>query len=118
MAVGGKHFYRTTRPFGLWGPLKIWLAPDVRKAMEREHFYDIAALPFALGWQITLFLLPMQLIIGAWQSFAVTFVIFVICLLGVHFLWYKQLPPARSREEEVGPSTGVSSSAAFPVEPA
>lgn len=97
-----EHFYRTTRPFGLWGPLKGILEPPARQAMEREHFYDIAALPFALGWQITLFLLPMQLIIGAWTSFFVTLAIFLVCLLGVHFLWYRHLPPARSRQEEVG----------------
>ncbi|HOW70540.1 MAG TPA: sodium:solute symporter [Phycisphaerae bacterium] len=97
-----EHFYRTTRPFGLWGPLKASLAPQVRTTMEREHFYDIAALPFALGWQVTLFLLPMQLLIGAWRSFGVTLLVFLVCLLGVHFLWYRQLPPARSRKEEVG----------------
>ena len=113
-----EHFYTTTRPFGLWGPLKACLEPNVRRAMEREHFYDIAALPFALGWQITLFLLPMQLIIMAWQSFAVTLVIFLVCLLGVHFLWYKHLPPARSREEEVGEVGKLRPPSAFPVESA
>lgn len=89
-----EHFYKTTRPFGIWGPLKKKLHPDTRKAMEREHFYDLAALPFALLWQITLFLLPMQFIIHAWRSFAVTLVIFAISLFGLLMLWYRNLPPA------------------------
>ena len=89
-----EHFYRTTRPFGLWGPLKHVLSPDVLKATKREHFYDILALPFALGWQITLFLLPMQAIIAQWYDFKITLIIFGVSLLGVYLFWYRQLPPA------------------------
>ena len=48
--------------------------------MTREHRNDLLALPFALGWQITLFLLPMQLIIRNWQGFRVAFAIFALCL--------------------------------------
>jgi len=92
-----EHFYKTTRPFGFWGPLKSKLHPDTRRAMEREHFYDLAALPFALMWQITLFLLPMQAIIRDWRSFAITLAIFLVSLGGMIRLWYKNLPPADKR---------------------
>lgn len=89
-----ERFYKTTRPFGIWGPLKKVLDPDVRKSMEREHFYDIVSVPFALLWQICLFLLPMQAIIGTWKPFAVTAALFVISLAALYFTWWKQLPPA------------------------
>jgi len=88
-----KRFYHTTRPFGLWGPLKKTLDPDVRRNMEREHFYDIVSVPFALLWQITLFLLPMQALIGTWKAFGVTFALFAASLVGLYFLWWRNLPP-------------------------
>ena len=87
-----RHFYRTTRPMGVWGPLKSALSGEEFTAMRREHFFDVAASPFALLWQICLFLLPMQLVIGAWRSAAVTAVLWLAGLIGLYFLWYRQLP--------------------------
>ncbi len=99
-----EHFYRVTRPFGLWGPLKAALSPDEQAATSREHFYDIAALPFALGWQVSMFLLPMQAVIGSWTSFMVTLPVFLFCLLALYFLWYRHLPPATEMAEPVSPA--------------
>ncbi|MHC4441203.1 MAG: sodium:solute symporter family transporter [Planctomycetota bacterium] len=96
------HFYRTTRPFGLWGPYKKRLNPDERKAVNSEHFYDIISLPIGLLWQVTLFLVPMQLIIRSWTSFWITLPIFVACQIALYFTWYKQLPPARDGVEKPG----------------
>lgn len=88
-----EHFYKTTRPFGLWGPLKRTLDPEMQVLTKREHFYDILAVPFTMGWQICLFMLPMLLIILAWNAFFVFLAIFVVCLLGMYLFWYRQLPP-------------------------
>jgi Na+/proline symporter len=94
-----EHFYRTTRPFGFWGHLKNTVSPEVRAEMVREHRNDLLALPFTLGWQITLFLLPMQLIVHTFKAFWITFVIFVICLTGMYFFWYRNLDSASPRSE-------------------
>ena len=99
-----EHFYKTTRPFGLWGPLKSCLNPKVREIMTREHRNDLIAIPFVLGWQVMLFLMPMLLIIRNFQAFWVALGIFVVCLLGMYKFWYKNLPPARegvATEEEI-----------------
>ncbi len=96
-----ERFYRKTRPFGLWGPLKSILSKDIRESMEREHRNDLLALPLALCWQATLFLLPMQMIIGAWRSFAVTLVIFLSSLIGLYFLWYRHLGSVDASNESV-----------------
>ena len=90
-----EHFYRTTRPFGFWGPLKGVLSPDMRRATRREHVFDVLSVPFALLWQITLFLLPMQLIIGTWRAAAVTAGLCLLGLCGIIVFWYRNLPPAR-----------------------
>jgi len=94
-----EHFYQTTRPFGWWGPLKDCLPADVRQRMKKEHFYDVLSLPFAIVWQVTLFLLPMQLIVRSWNAFFITLVIFAISLVGLYFFWYKKLPATNYEEE-------------------
>jgi Na+/proline symporter len=90
-----EHFYRTTRPFGIWGPLKAKLSSQVRAAVTREHRNDLIALPFTLGWQITLFLLPMLLLIGNYRALWPTLLVFLICLGGMYVFWYRNLPPAQ-----------------------
>lgn len=85
-------FYRITRPFGFWGPFRHALPDAERIAMEQEHRRDILCVPFALLWQVTMFILPMQAVIGAWSAFVPTFVLFAIGLTGMYFLWWRHLP--------------------------
>ena len=67
--------------------------------MKKEHLYDVISLPFAIVWQVTLFLLPMQLLIRSWDAFFVTLVIFLTSLLGLYQFWYKKLPESNYEEE-------------------
>jgi Na+/proline symporter len=87
------NFYKTTRPFGFWKPYKAMLDPETRKIMEREHRNDLISVPFTLGWQVTLLLLPMQLMIGTYKEFFITLSIFLFCITGMYFFWYRNLPP-------------------------
>jgi len=101
-------FYRITRPFGVWGPFRKALPPDQRAAMELEHRRDILCAPFALLWQVCMFLMPMQAVIGAWSGFAVSFVLFCVGLTGMYFLWFRHLPKENYFEpgEEAGVKLG------------
>jgi len=94
-----ENFYRKTRPFGLWGPFKGILSDEVREKMQREHRNDLLAVPFTLLWQVTLLLLPMQLVIHSFKAFGVTLVLFIIGLAGMYIFWYRNLPPADERDE-------------------
>ncbi|MDX1700756.1 MAG: hypothetical protein R3250_09070, partial [Melioribacteraceae bacterium] len=87
------NFYLTTRPFGFWKPLKANLDHQTKIEMEREHKNDLSAVPFNLVGQVLLFLMPMQLIIGTYQNFALSFIIFIICIIGMYYFWYSNLPP-------------------------
>ncbi len=89
-----RRFYVGTRPFGLWGPLKRELPDDVRAYTTREHRNDLLALPFALLWQICMFLTPMLLVIGAWAAAGTTAALMALGFAGVWFFWYRHLPPA------------------------
>lgn len=99
-----ENFYRTTRPFGLWGPLVGILPPPVREQMKKEHRRDIMALPFALSWQITLFLLPMQLLIKSYKTLAITLGIFLLSLLCLYMIWLRHLndTPADPAQVQTG----------------
>ncbi len=89
-----ENFYKTTRPFGLWGPLEKTLSSEMRTSMKREHINDLIALPFAMGWMISLFMMPMELMVRNFSAFGATLVVFLICLAGLYKFWYKNLPPA------------------------
>lgn len=94
-----ENYYKKIRPFGFWGDLKNTLTPDVRAAMKKEHFYDIISVPFSFGWLMTILLMPMQLMVKEFNAFWATFCVFAICMVGLYFFWYRQLPPAIKAEK-------------------
>jgi hypothetical protein len=98
-----ERFYRMTRPFGFWKELKARLDPDVRARMEREHRIDLLSLPIALVWQVSLYLLPMQLVIKAYTTFWPTFAVFAACSLYLYVVWYRSLPAAGTTDDRLLP---------------
>ena len=87
-----KNYYQKVRPFGFWGNLKYLFPENQQKKIKAENRNDLLALPFAFFWQVTILLLPMQLLIGAFKSFFVTLAILIISLLGLYKFWYTKLP--------------------------
>ena len=86
-----KNFYRTTRPFGWWRPLRGEFQGAERAAIDRENLTDIFTLPFALIWLVTMLLLPMQLVIKAYSAFFWTLPLFLFGLAGMYVFWWKPL---------------------------
>jgi Na+/proline symporter len=87
-----ENFYRTTRPFGFWKPLRDVVTADVAASMAREQKYDFLSLPFALAWQFTMLMLPMQLMIREWRAAGITGAVLAVSLAGLYVFWYKKLP--------------------------
>jgi len=87
-----ENFYKTTRPFGVWGHLKKRLLFNEQQAITKEHWNDLISIPFAFFWQVTLFMLPMLIIIRNVRAFWVAFSIFIISLAGMYLFWYRNLP--------------------------
>ncbi|MCP4709923.1 MAG: sodium:solute symporter [Planctomycetes bacterium] len=100
-----ENFYKITRPFGFWRPLKNVLSEDMQKTMKNEHTNDMIALPFAFIWIVSMFMLPILFIIKHWSAFSIDLIIFLISVAGLHKYWYKNLPPlpATTDESESGP---------------
>jgi Na+/proline symporter len=87
-----RKMYLETRPFGVWGHLKETLTPEQRALTTREHRQDLAALPFAMIWQTTLFLAPMLFIIHNWQGFAAAATLCVGSFAAIWLLWFRHQP--------------------------
>ena len=88
-----RNFYKTTRPFGWWGPLRKEIEPSLFAKWRTEHKNDISALPFVLVAQVTLFLMPMQIVIKTYDAFFMTLPIFLAAAVGVYWFWWRNLPP-------------------------
>jgi Na+/proline symporter len=89
-----EHFYKRTRPFGIWGKFKRLLPPDILAATKKEHFNDIISVPFTFGWMLTILLMPMQLMVKEYNAFWATFCIFAVCMIALYFFWYRHLATA------------------------
>lgn len=89
-----RNFFRTTRPFGLWGQMMRELPAAQQQALRKEHRTDILTVPFALLTQVTLFLMPMQIIIKTYSTFWRTLPLFLIGMTGLYFFWWRPLPAA------------------------
>ena len=92
-----RNFYRTTRPFGFWKEFKEELSEKRRRAIDNENRNDIIAVPFALVFQVTLFLIPMQIIIHSFGAFWKTLPFFLIGLAGLYWFWYRNLSSEYTR---------------------
>ncbi len=86
-----RHFYQTTWPFGLWKQLKNELPEHVAQQVTAEHRRDIAAVPFALTFQVMIFLAPMLLIIRNWSAFAICSAIAALAFLGLYKIWLRHI---------------------------
>ena len=87
-----KTFYMKTRPFGFWGHLKRQLPEEEQRKVTQEHVTDLAAVPLALTWQVTMFLAPMLFVIHNWSGFAVVLTLFLLSGAGLYWFWYRKQP--------------------------
>ncbi|MCK5453129.1 MAG: sodium:solute symporter [Calditrichia bacterium] len=84
-------FYKRTRPFGLWGPIRKQLAPDTLQKINQENRRDILSTFFAVPWQIVLFLTGMSIIFKRWDEFFWLALLLTFLSVGLYFNWYRHL---------------------------
>ncbi|MBO6102163.1 MAG: hypothetical protein J6P03_02785, partial [Opitutales bacterium] len=94
------YFYKKTRPFGFWGPVRKHLNDEQLGYIDGENRRDIAALPFAFLYQVTLFLFPMLIVIHERKVLYYVLAVFFISVVALYLLWYKNLRPDRKMELE------------------
>ena len=92
--------YLKTRPFGIWGHLKKTLSEEERVKVSREHRNDLLAVPFAMVWQVCIFLVPMLFVIHNWPDLAGVFILGAVAFAGLYFIWYRNLPETNFYDDE------------------
>jgi Na+/proline symporter len=85
------NFVKVTRPFGFWGTIMGQLPREEREAIRGETRRDLAAIAFAVPWQLVLFLLGMVFVLRKWDAFAVLLAAFVVLSAGVYWFWFRHL---------------------------
>jgi SSS family solute:Na+ symporter len=84
-------FYRKTRPFGFWGPIRDNISPAVMEKINRENRRDIFSTFLAVPWQLALFLLWMTLIMKRWDLFLYLLAVLAVLSVGLYFSWFRHL---------------------------
>jgi len=84
-------FYKTTRPFGFWKPIKSSLPEEKKIQINSENRRDIIAICFALPWQIVLFLTGMTVILKRFDLFFYLMIILIFLSVGLYYFWFRHL---------------------------
>ena len=84
-------FYKRTRPFGFWGPVKARIGVDKLAEINQENRRDIISTFFAVPWQVVLFLTGMAIILKRWDQFGLLLLVLIALSLGLYFNWFRHL---------------------------
>jgi Na+/proline symporter len=88
-----KHFYRTTRPWGAWGPIRAAVLSE-DPAFEPNHDFckDCVNVLVGIVWQLCLTALPIFIVLREWQWIGYTTVALAVTTVFIKFNWYDKLP--------------------------
>ena len=85
------NFYNQTRPFGLWKNVSRLLPDKSRLRINRENKRDMVSTLIAIGWQLSLFMGGMMLIMKRWNNFFILLIVFCVFSIILYFNWYRHL---------------------------
>jgi len=86
-----ENFYRKTRPFGFWGPVRNNFDVTFLDKVRRENRRDLAALCLAVPWQLSLFLMWTMFVMREWVTGLGLLAAFGGLSLGLYYIWYRHL---------------------------
>jgi len=86
-----ENFYKVTKPFGLWSPVRKSVKAAELSEIKTENRRDIISMFIAIPWQIMFFLTGMLLIMKSWNNFYLALGIFILLSIGLYFSWFKRL---------------------------
>ncbi len=89
------NFYRVTKPFGFWGPVRDRCEPAFVDAVRSETHRDLLLLLPACLWQLTLFWMFTALVAKKWLSFASSASLVLILSFVLYRWWYLNLKGSR-----------------------
>ncbi len=93
------HFYKKTRPFGFWGPIKAKLKPGHLEKIKKENRRDVISIFFAVPWQIILFLTLMMFMVQEWFKFGSLLIVLTIISFVLYMIWFRHLDESVPEDE-------------------
>lgn len=85
------NFYKITRPFGFWHPIRKNLPDNIQAKINRENQRDILATLIAVPWQLVLFMTGMMFITKQWEQFGTLLLGLILLSIGLYFTWFRHL---------------------------
>jgi Na+/proline symporter len=95
-------FYKQTRPFGFWNPVRDKIADRYMTKINAENKRDIIATFFAVPWQLVLFLTMMMIVMKEWNVMGWLIVILVALTVGLYHFWFKHLSTEVKIDDTLG----------------
>ena len=90
-----KHFYKTTRPWGCWGPIRdLVQAEDPTFEPNRDFAKDSINVAVGIVWQLCLTSLPIFLVLRSWNWAGAVFFLLIVTTIFIKLNWYDKLPLA------------------------
>jgi Na+/proline symporter len=85
-------FYRTTRPWGFWGPIRAKVvAEDPAFPVNRDCRRDLFNVGVGIVWQCCLTIIPMYLILKQGMPLAAAVALLIVCCVVLKKTWYDRL---------------------------
>lgn len=85
------NFYKTTQPFGFWGPVRQACDEGFVAEVRKENRRDLLLLVPACVWQVTLFWAMTALVVKKWEAFFYSSAVVVGLSIVLYNYWYKNL---------------------------
>jgi len=95
-------FYKRTRPFGFWGPIRKKIPAQIMENVNKENRRDKISILMAVPWQVVLFLMWITIIMKRWDLFGYLISLLIVLSIGLYFFWFRHL----STEVKIDAATG------------
>ena len=92
-------FYKKTRPFGNWNPVRKKIQVSTMSKINNENKRDIISTFIAVPWQVILFLFMMMIVMGRWDNLGWLGGILVALSVGLYYFWFRHLSTEVKMEE-------------------
>jgi Na+/proline symporter len=87
-----KHFYKTVRPWGFWGPVcRAVLKEDPSFKPNGNFKRDMVNIVVGIAWQVSLAIIPIFFVIRQYSQMWIAIAVTAVTSIFLHFNWYRKL---------------------------
>lgn len=84
-------FYKRTKPFGFWGPVRAHCEPEFVAEVKTENKRDMSMILPACLWQVFLYWMMTSIVLKKWDAFIFSAIVVALISFILYKVWYKNL---------------------------